>query len=292
MSSAAGTPPALLSVERLSMRFGGLAAIDDLSLKVPAGRITGVIGPNGAGKTTLFNCLTGFYRPSAGGIRLHHPQLGVLRLETLPSHEVARRARVVRTFQNIRTFARMTVLENLLVAQHNVLQRASFFSLAGLFGRKAYRRAEEDALARAAGWLDRLGLIEHADTPAGSLPYGLQRRVEIARALCVDPLLLCLDEPAAGLNPRESGELNELLLRLVAEERLTLLLIEHDMSVVMNVCDHICVLNYGRRIAEGTPTEIRNDPQVIAAYLGEEDESVPEPPAKTWARQRADEEAA
>jgi branched-chain amino acid transport system ATP-binding protein len=272
---SSGGNGALLAVERLSMRFGGLAAIDDLSLDVPAGRITGIIGPNGAGKTTLFNCLTGFYRPTTGSVCLKHPELGALRLETLPSHQVAHLARVVRTFQNIRTFARMTVLENLIVAQHNVLQRASFFSLAGLFNLKSYRAAEEKALAKAVGWLKRLGLENHADTPAGALPYGMQRRVEIARALCVDPLLLCLDEPAAGLNPRESGELNELLPRLVAEEKLTLLLIEHDMSVVMNVCDHICVLNYGRKIAEGTPEEIQNDPQVIAAYLGEEEDDGP-----------------
>jgi branched-chain amino acid transport system ATP-binding protein len=264
--------PTLLSVRKLTMRFGGLTAIDDLSLEVPAGRITGIIGPNGAGKTTLFNCLTGFYKPTTGTLRLAHPTLGEMRLEALPSHRVARDAQVVRTFQNIRLFPKMTVLENLIVAQHNVLQRASMFSIAGLFKLPGYRAAERQAVERAAMWLERLKLTHLADHAAGDLPYGIQRRIEIARALCVDPVLLCLDEPAAGLNPRESAELNELLLYLCGEMGIAILLIEHDMSVVMNVSDHIGVISYGRKIAEGTPDAVRNDPEVIKAYLGEDEE--------------------
>lgn len=262
----------LLAVDRLTMRFGGLTAIDDLSLDVHAGRITAVIGPNGAGKTTLFNCMTGFYKPTVGSVRLNHPQRGALALEALASHQVARAAQVVRTFQNIRLFPKMTVLENLIVAQHNPLQEASRFSFAGLLGLPSYRRAETQAVEKAVRWLMRLGLIDKADLAAGDLPYGTQRRIEIARALCVDPILLCLDEPAAGLNPRESAELNALLQSLVRDDGLSILLIEHDMNVVMNVSDHICVLNYGRKIAEGTPEAIRTNPSVIQAYLGEEED--------------------
>jgi branched-chain amino acid transport system ATP-binding protein len=260
----------LLAVDELTMRFGGLTAVNALSFDARRGEITAVIGPNGAGKTTVFNCITGFYQPTSGGISIFHDE-APLRLDKLPGHMVARKGRVARTFQNIRLFAGMTVLENLLVAQHNELQSATGFGVLAILGLGRYRAAERAAIERAKHWLEATNLMDRADDAAGSLSYGAQRRLEIARAMCTNPVLLCLDEPAAGLNPRESAALNELLLKIRAEG-CSLLLIEHDMGVVMKISDHIIVLNYGKKIADGTPAEIRSDPAVISAYLGEGDE--------------------
>jgi branched-chain amino acid transport system ATP-binding protein len=264
----------LLTVEHLTMRFGGLTAVDDVSFEVGRRDITALIGPNGAGKTTVFNCITGFYEPTEGLMRLAHPDGQAYLLERLDDHDINSRARVARTFQNIRLFPGMTVLENLMVAQHNVLMRASGFTFGAILGLGGFMRAEADAVDFACHWLERVGLTRRADEPAGSLPYGDQRRLEIARAMCTRPLLLCLDEPAAGLNARESDGLNELLFSIRAKEDIALLLIEHDMSVVMRISDHVVVLDYGKKIADGTIDEVRNDPRVIAAYLGVPDEEL------------------
>jgi len=264
----------LLEVEHLTMRFGGLVAIDDLSFVANEREITAIIGPNGAGKTTVFNCLTGFYKPTVGQLTFHVDGHDLL-LEQLEGFRIAR-AGLARTFQNIRLFGQMSVLENLVVAQHNALMRASGYTVLGVLGFASYRHAEEAAVARARDWLDRINLTERADWNAANLPYGQQRRLEIARAMCTQPKLLCLDEPAAGLNPRETAELGQLLVSIRDEVGIGVLLIEHDMSVVMGISDHIVVLDYGRKIADGTPDAIKRDANVIKAYLGEpEEEELP-----------------
>ena len=260
----------LLDVQNLTMKFGGLIAIDNLSFSAKKDHITSIIGPNGAGKTTVFNCLTGFYKATAGSMFLNKEN-NKMDLKKFSDFKVAQKAGVARTFQNIRLFPQMSVLENMMVAQHNKLMTASGFSILGLINSKSYLQKEREAIEISKYWLDIIGLTNRADDNAGDLPYGDQRKLEIVRAMCIEPHLLCLDEPAAGLNAKESAELNKLLKFIKNDKKTGILLIEHDMSVVMGISDHVVVLNYGKKIFEGTAKETKNSPEVIEAYLGTED---------------------
>ncbi|MCZ7835477.1 ABC transporter ATP-binding protein [Atlantibacter hermannii] len=284
----------ILRVEHLMMNFGGINALNDVNLDVERGSITALIGPNGAGKTTVFNCLTGFYHATGGAILLNtrtptdiievlgqklrakdflHPRRLGSRLyyKMFGGTHLVNRAGLARTFQNIRLFREMSVVENLLVAQHMLANRNL---VAGIFNTAAYRRAENQALDRAFYWLEVVDMVDCANRLAGTLSYGQQRRLEIARAMCTGPEMICLDEPAAGLNPVETHALSRILRLLRQQHGVTVLLIEHDMGMVMEISDHVIVLDHGNVIARGAPQDIQHNPSVIAAYLGAEEEEV------------------
>lgn len=250
----------ILEVADLSMCFSGLLAVDGVSFQVKKQHILSLIGPNGAGKTTVFNCLTGFYKPTGGTIKLHGEEI-----QGLAGHKIARKG-VVRTFQNVRLFAEMTVIENLLIAQHRHLNTHFF---AGILKTSRFRKAEKEALDYAAQWLEQVGLMELANRKASALAYGQQRRLEIIRCMMTRPEVLMLDEPAAGLNPKETEDLKALIALLRDQYHMTILLIEHDMKLVMTISDYIVVINQGKPLADGTAETIRNNPEVIKAYLGE-----------------------
>ncbi|MBD8146746.1 high-affinity branched-chain amino acid ABC transporter ATP-binding protein LivG [Pseudomonas fluorescens] len=250
----------ILEVKDLSMRFGGLVAANNVSLSVERKQVVSLIGPNGAGKTTIFNCLTGFYRPTSGLVTLKGEPI-----QQLPTHAIAAKG-VIRTFQNVRLFKDMTAIENLLIAQHRHLN-TNFLS--GLFKTPDFRKKEQESMEYAVHWLQQTELLNVANRPAGTLAYGQQRRLEIARCMMARPCILMLDEPAAGLNPKETEDLKRLINLVREQHNVTVLLIEHDMHLVMSISDHIYVVNQGQPLADGTPDEIRQNPAVIKAYLGE-----------------------
>jgi branched-chain amino acid transport system ATP-binding protein len=263
MTERIDTP--ILEVNGLTMDFGGIRALDKLDLRVRQGEIAALIGPNGAGKTTFFNCLTGIYRPTSGSLLLTPPGKTGKRLNGLKPNQVTQQG-LARTFQNIRLFPDMTVLENVMIGRHC---RTKARVLGAIFRDRKTVQEEKEIIARSCAVLKKIGLADMVNEFAKNLPYGAQRRLEIARALATDPLVLLLDEPAAGMNPQETAELDDLITE-IRDDGISILLIEHDMKLVMSLCDHIFVMDYGRKIAEGTPEEVRNNPTVITAYLGEE----------------------